>query len=147
MIWLNILVILLAGAVLPIQAAINAQLARTGSNALWAAGMSFFVGTLAILVVYSSFRLPWPGFAQLKAEPLWIWTGGLLGAFVVTSVTFFAPKLGATTLVASIIAGQLVASLLLDHFGALGYNLHEITIWRLFGVLLVATGVVFIHKF
>lgn len=147
MIWLNIFVVLIAGAILPIQAGINAQLARTGGNALWAAGMSFFVGTLALLIIYSSFRLPWPGFAQLKAEPLWVWSGGLLGAFFVTSMTFFAPKLGATTLIALVIAGQLGASLLLDHFGAVGFNTQEINIWRVFGVLFIAVGVVLIRKF
>ncbi len=147
MLWINVFIVLIAGSILPLQAGINAQLARTGGNALWAASMSFLIGTLALFAVYTSLRLPWPAFAQLKAEPLWVWSGGLLGAFFVTSMAFFAPKLGATTLVAVVIAGQLGASLVLDHYGAVGYNVHEINIWRILGVVFIAMGVVLIRKF
>jgi len=147
MVWINIVVVLLAGAILPIQAGINAQLGRTSGSALWAAGISFLIGTLALFIVFSGLRLPWPGLAQLKAEPLWIWSGGLLGAFFVTSMTYFAPKLGATSLVALVIAGQLGTSLILDHYGSVGFNAQEINIWRIVGVLCIAIGIVLIRKF
>ncbi|MEH6579870.1 MAG: DMT family transporter [Amphritea sp.] len=147
MVWLSILIVLIAGAMLPLQAGVNAQLARVGGNALWASGISFLIGTLTLLVVYSSLRHPWPGVAELKTAPVWAWSGGLMGAFFVTCMAFFAPKLGATTLLALVIAGQIVASLLLDHFGAIGFNTHEINLWRILGVLLIAAGVVLVRKF
>ncbi len=132
---------------LPLQAGVNAQLARVGGNALWASGISFLIGTLTLLVVYSSLRHPWPGVAELKTAPVWAWSGGLMGAFFVTCMAFFAPKLGATTLLALVISGQIVASLMLDHFGAIGFNTHEINLWRILGVLLIAAGVVLVRKF
>lgn len=141
------LTMLLAGSMLPLQAGVNAQLARIGGNALLASGISFFVGTLTLLVIYTSLRLPWPALHELKAAPLWAWSGGLMGAFFVTCTVFFAPKLGATTLLALLIAGQIFTSLLLDHYGALGFNVHEINIWRVLGVLLIATGVILVRKF
>ncbi|OMH39385.1 DMT family transporter [Motiliproteus sp. MSK22-1] len=147
MIWLSVIIVLTAGAMLPMQAGVNAQLARSGGHALWASGASFFVGTLALLIVYTGLRHPWPGIMQLKEAPYWAWTGGLMGAFFVTSMVFFAPRLGATTLLALVIAGQMSASLVLDHFGALGFNTQEINIWRIVGVLLIAAGVVLVKKF
>jgi transporter family-2 protein len=139
--------VLAAGAMLPLQAGVNAQLARIGGHTLWASGISFLVGTLTLLVVFSSLRHPWPGVAELKTAPLWAWSGGLMGAFFVSCMAFFAPKLGATTLLALVISGQIVASLLLDHFGAIGFNTHEINLWRVLGVLLIAAGVVLVRKF
>jgi len=138
---------LLAGSMLPLQAGVNAQLARAGGNALWASGISFLVGTLTLLMVYSSLRLTWPSFHELKEAPLWAWSGGLMGAFFVTCMAFFAPRLGATTLLALVISGQILASLLLDHFGAIGFNVHEINLWRILGVILIAAGVLLVRKF
>ncbi len=147
MIWISFAIVLAAGAMLPMQAGVNAQLARSGGHALWASGVSFLVGTLALLAVYASLRHPWPGLAQLKEAPYWAWSGGLMGAFFVTSMAFFAPKLSATTLLALVIAGQMGASLLLDHYGAIGFSTQEINPWRVAGVLLIAAGVVLVRKF
>ena len=146
-VWLSMLATLLAGSMLPLQAGVNAQLARAGGSALWASGISFFAGTLTLLVVYSSLRLPWPELSDLREAPLWAWTGGLMGAFFVTCMAFFAPRLGATTLLALVITGQILTSLLLDHFGAVGFNVHEINLWRVLGVILIGTGVLLVHKF
>jgi len=146
-VWLSMLAALFAGSMLPLQAGVNAQLARAGGNALWASGISFLVGTLTLLMVYSSLRLTWPSFDELKEAPLWAWSGGLMGAFFVTCMAFFAPRLGATTLLALVISGQILASLLLDHFGAVGFNVHEINLWRILGVILIGTGVLLVRKF
>jgi bacterial/archaeal transporter family-2 protein len=56
-----------------------------------------------------------------------------------------APKLGAATLVALILAGQAIASLLVDHFGWVGFEEHPITAVRVVGVLLLAGGVALIR--
>lgn len=147
MIWISMLIVLIAGSMLPVQAGVNAQLARAGGNALWASGISFLVGTVTLMVVYSSLRAPWPAIHELKTAPIWAWSGGLMGAFFVTCMAFFAPKLGATTLLALIITGQILASIVLDHYGAIGFNVHEINIWRIFGVVLIGAGVFLVRKF
>jgi transporter family-2 protein len=50
-------------------------------------------------------------------------------------------------MVALVVAGQMLASLLLDHFGWLGYDLHPMNLWRLAGVILLVAGVVMIRMF
>jgi transporter family-2 protein len=70
-----------------------------------------------------------------------------LGALFVTSTIFLAPKLGAVTLLALLVSGQMLASLVLDHFGWLGYPEHLISIPRVLGVLFLLVGVILVQKF
>ena len=51
------------------------------------------------------------------------------------------------TLVAGILAGQAVASLLVDHFGWVGLDGNPVTPGRLAGMALVAAGVALVRVF
>ncbi len=145
--WLSLVMVLIAGSLLPLQAGVNALLANSSGHTIWAAGMSFFVGTFALLALFIILRTPWPMISQLRAAPAMAWTGGLMGAFFVSCMAFFAPKLGATTLLALVITGQIGMSLILDHFGVAGYTQHLISWQRLLGFLLMLSGFFFIRKF
>ncbi|BCR04469.1 membrane protein [Desulfuromonas versatilis] len=142
-----ILLALLAGFSVPTQAGINAQLNLWTRSPVLASAISFAVGTLALVVYTLVARIPLPSLGTLSGHPWWIWIGGCLGAFFVASTVILAPKLGATTMVALILAGQMVASLLLDHFGWLGYPLHPISLGRIAGVLLLCAGIWLIRYF
>ena len=138
---LFILMALVAGISVPTQAGINAQLGLWTRSPVLAATISFAVGTLTLVIYTFATRIPLPALAGIGAHPWWIWTGGVLGAFFVTATIILVPKLGATTMVTTVLAGQMFASLLLDHFGLLGYPLHPISIGRIAGVTLVCVGV------
>ena len=56
--------------------------------------------------------------------------GGALGAFYVTGSIVVAPRLGAVTLIAVILAGQALASLVVDHYGMVGFDAHPATAGR-----------------
>lgn len=145
--WLHVITVLTAGAMLPMQAGINVGLARGWGHPLWAATVSFGVGTLVLLGVAAVARLAIPNWQQLSDIPVWSWSGGVLGAFYVTVMVIFAPKLGAATLLALVVAGQMLASTLLDHYGALGFPQQAISLPRLLGVVLLFLGVILIRKF
>jgi transporter family-2 protein len=136
-----------AGAMLPFQFGINAQLAHWVGSPVRASLVSFVVGTLALLVVTLLFVRGWPGSDRITGAPWWVWAGGLLGAFYVLGSVVTAPKLGAATLVAVILAGQAVASLLVDHFGWVGFSENPVTPGRLAGMGLVAVGVSLVRLF
>jgi bacterial/archaeal transporter family-2 protein len=138
---------LAAGAMLPIQFGVNAQLARWVDSPLRATLVSFAVGTLVLVVAALPLLRGWPGAAKLGAAPWWIWVGGALGAFYVLGSIVTAPRLGAVTLVAVILAGQAAASLVIDHFGWVGFPEHAVTPGRLLGVTLLAAGVVLVRIF
>ena len=145
--WLFIPLAVIAGAALPVQFSINAQLPGwLNGSALVAAVASFFVGTAALVLVALILREPWPG-GQLGKVPWWIWTGGLIGAFYVTSSIVLLPRLGAAATVACILGGQVAASLLLDQFGWLHVPKHELSPGRAIGALLIAAGVALVQIF
>ena len=144
---LFILMALVAGISVPTQAGINAQLGLWTKSPVIAATISFAVGTLTLVVYTFATRIPLPAVATISSHPWWVWIGGSLGAFFVTATIILVPKLGATTMVTTVLAGQMVASLALDHFGWLGYPLHPISLGRIAGVVLVCAGVWLIKAF
>lgn len=134
-----------AGVMLPLQFGINAQLARWVESPVRAALVSFAIGTVVLLLAVVPLLRDWPGAERLGAAPWWVWIGGGLGAFYVLGSIVAAPRLGAATLVAVILAGQAAASLLVDHFGWVGFEEHPVTPLRLAGVLLLAAGVLLVR--
>lgn len=145
--WIFLAMAFLAGAVTPLQAGINSTLRLWVGHPIWAALVNFGVGTVALLSSYFFLRLPRPSAASLSRAPWYSWLGGLLGAFVVASTVVLAPRLGAAVLIALIIAGQLIVSLLLDHLGILGFPHHPVNLWRIVGALLLLAGVLLIQRF
>jgi len=145
--WPYYLFAIAAGAMLPVQFGINAQLASWVGSPLRATFVSFVVGAAVLLVAALIFARGWPGTERLSAAPWWVWVGGFLGAFYVLGSVVTAPKLGAATLVALILAGQAAASLTVDHFGLVGFTENPITPGRLAGIGLVALGVVLVRVF
>ena len=144
-IWFSLFAIL-AGVSLTLQSGVNSQLREVLHNPFQAGFVSFAVGTIALGAYTIVQRLPWPISSAVTA-PWWIWTGGLFGAFLVTSIVFVAPRLGATALVGLFISGQLLTALTLDHFGLLGFEAHPIRWERLLGVFFLMIGAIFIRKF
>lgn len=143
---LLILAALLVGALLPVQIGVNTQLRAGLGNPLLAALISFVVGTVALLGLNLALRGPVPSAEAAGRFPWWYWVGGLLGAAYIYAVIVLAPRLGAATLVASIVAGQMVASVLLDHYGWVGYAPQPVTPARFVGMLLVISGVLLIQR-
>jgi bacterial/archaeal transporter family-2 protein len=142
-IWGYLLFALAAGAMLPIQFGINAQLAEWVGGSVRAAFVSFVVGAIALFVAVMVAARGWP--ERADDAPWWVWTGGLLGAFYVLGSIVTAPKLGAATLVALILAGQAIASLAVDHFGWVGFEEQPITLLRVAGIVLLAGGVALVR--
>jgi transporter family-2 protein len=145
--WAYLLFAFAAGAALPFQAGINAELADWVNSPVRAAFVSFLVGTLVLLVISALVFKPSPGWHRLGDAPWWVWVGGGLGAFYVAGSIVSAPKLGAVTLIALIVAGQSLASLVVDHFGWVGFEENPISLGRIGGIVLIAAGVVLVRIF
>ena len=137
-----ILLVLTAGAIFPIQALINARLAQSVGGPIWAAFFSFLTGTVALFVVAWLVSGP-PRLATVGSLPVWIWSGGLIGALLVYAMAFSAPVLGAGVLLALIIGAQLVGSLTLDRFGIL-QPVRPIGPWQAIGAVLLVASVAMI---
>jgi bacterial/archaeal transporter family-2 protein len=145
--WPYVVFAAVAGAMIPFQAGINAQLAHWTGSPIRAAFVSFLVGTIALLIVAIAVRKPVPSVGRLGDAPWWVWIGGLLGAFYVAGSIYAAPKLGAALLIAAVVAGQTAASVVIDQFGWVGFREQHISAGRIVGVVLVAAGVALVRVF
>jgi transporter family-2 protein len=141
-----VLIALVAGALVPLQAGINVRLKQAVGDPVLSAMISFAVGTLALAAWCFASR---PVVAALSGArgPWWMWLGGFMGAFFVAATILLAEKVGAGAMLAWIIASQLMAGMLLDHFGVLGYVVREISPMRILGVCLLVAGAVLVQRF
>ena len=134
------------GVLLPVQAGVNAQLRSVLGAPLAATLVSFLVGTAALALAAAGGRVPLGLGAGFAASQWWHWVGGLIGAVYVAGAIVLAPRLGAATLTAAVVSGQMLASLVLDHYGWVGFPVHEVTLQRLLGAGLIIGGVMLVQR-
>jgi bacterial/archaeal transporter family-2 protein len=138
-----------AGAALPIQGAINAQLRADLDAPITVGAFSFVVATATMAVVLGGMLLAGkarpPRVAALRTLPWWGWLGGFAGATYVTSVFVLIPEIGVAPTVALTVAGQQIASVLVDRYGLLRLPKRVISAWRLAGVGALLAGVALIQ--
>ena len=129
------------GIAMTVQTAINSQLREYLHSPLQAALLSFLVGTivLAVLVILQS--TPKPTINNLTIIPWYLWLGGCLGVYAISISIYTAPKLGFLTLSGLIVFGQLIMSMLIDHFGLLGSDKTPINWQRFLGGVVIFIGV------
>jgi transporter family-2 protein len=132
----------LAGAIIAVQALINARLGQVLGNGMHAVVVSFVIGTVGAVAYCLIEGGPAASVEVLRGGPWWMWTGGLLGVAFVWSTIFAVPKIGVSVLFPLVVAGQMVAAIVLEHFGLLGSTVQPISWARVGGVLLVVLGVV-----
>ncbi|HUX22388.1 MAG TPA: DMT family transporter, partial [Spirochaetia bacterium] len=88
--------------------------------------------------------LLFPRTANLRHLPgpnqWYLYLGGVLGLVIVAAPVFLVPRIGATATVTAIVIGQLTMAVVADQFGLFGNPKIALTIPRLLGVLLLASG-------
>jgi transporter family-2 protein len=136
------------GCFLAVQPAVNGRLRIRVGDPVHAALVSTTISTLSLLLYsVAVVRKPWPNTAHLTSAPWWIWTGGLMGAvYVVTSLVLLS-RLGGAVLFASVVVGQMLATLAMDHYGLFGLPRHEVNPWRVLGAAFLVVGVALIRRF
>lgn len=136
----------MAGACLSIQAPINAALSRGLGLPVAAAAFSFLAGTIALAFVTVAVSQAQGVSVAWRVPPLWMFlAGGCLGAAFVTAVIILTPRLGAAATMGFIVAGQLLAGILVDRIGVLGLAVREISLGRVAGAVLLLAGAVLIR--
>ena len=108
--------------------------------------MLFFSPTIILGVIALLQGDTWFKANSSISIPWWAWLGGALGAFNIAMSVFLAPKLGSMVLAISIVVGQIIASLILDQNGWLGYPKIDITPNRIIGALFVLIGLILVVK-
>ena len=129
-----------AGCSVALQQLLNANLGKTLHSALWSAFVSYFGGTIALAVLLVILREPFFGLAPATRAPLITWTGGIFGVVFIGTSVIMVPRLGVATVMTLVVVGQLLSSLVFDHFGLLGTPEHQITFVRLLGAACLIAG-------
>ena len=133
-----------AGGLVAMQAPINSRLGRE-IGTFPAAALSFAIGlTLLVAIVVVAGGAKDVGGA--RTLPWYYLTGGILGAAYVSTVLVSVRTLGAGGVTAATIAGQLAASVAVDHFGLLNVTRQPVTLVRVLGIVLLAVGVLLIVR-
>ena len=93
--------------------------------------VSSSLGVVLLVAVTFAARIPWPSLPTLAGTPWWAWAGGALGALYAVAAVLLARELGAATLMSLVVTGQLICSVVLDHFGWVGFTEHAAGMGRI----------------
>jgi transporter family-2 protein len=141
---LPLILVLIAGIGLAVQPPTNAALATASGSVILSALTSFLIGAVVLLVAWAAIDRTSP--MALKGAPGWAWLGGFYGAGFVAVLAYAAPKLGISVALTAAIASQLVAALIVDHFGLFDVKVEPVSIGKLVGVGLVIAGAVVVRR-
>jgi bacterial/archaeal transporter family-2 protein len=130
------------GILIPIMAALSGTLGRTLDNPWVAASIvsaGAFATVLAFTLATGSGYVSWE--ALKHAQPLQL-LAGIGMAFYLLSITWVGPRFGIGNAIMFVLAGQLVSSALIDHFGLFGAPHKPVDLLRAAGLVIMATGIV-----
>lgn len=139
--WL--LAVFICGALLPLQGGLNAKLAKSIDSPIYASMICFIVGAIA-MALYLPFTKET---FSMPNNLTYVLGGGLIGAVFITVSMLALPQLGMALTFGLVVAGQVIISVLLDHFNIMVAEVHPINLWRALGMLLIIAGVAVVEKF
>ena len=137
------------GAMMAVQASINALLSKGLSGSPLMAGLiSFVIGTFCLLVLaYFNGALNASSIKALPHQEWWKYLGGLLGALAILGIIIITQKIGLTNTFLLVVLGQILCSVLMDRIGAFGLPVREISLQKIIGLVVIFIGLgVFFYK-
>ncbi|WP_420147001.1 DMT family transporter [Spirosoma sp.] len=141
-----ILLAFVVGLAITVQAGVNANLRQAMASPILAAAISFGSGFVVLVLLFLASGASTPSFETVRQVSWWKWMGGLMGAIYMITVIVSVTKIGTANMVSLSVAGQLLAALVLDHYGLLGFAHHPANGWRLLGSVLIIAGVLLVVK-
>jgi transporter family-2 protein len=134
-----------AGVSFVFQQAVNSNLRMEIASPWWAGFVSYLGGTLVMLAVALAVHESLPTAGMLGRSHAMSWTGGIFGAIYIGISILLVPRLGAATVIALLVAGQMIGSLVFDHFGLFGLPVHHVTAPRAIGAVLLLLGAILVR--
>ena len=147
MTFLLILIALAAGAANPLQAGANAQLNKQLEQPVWATIAVYATGLIGVLLVQAFLREPVPPATILGSVKPWAWFGGLISIASTVAGLMLAQRLGSGVFTGLTLTASLVASVLLDQFGWIGFAQRSASPARIAGCTLMVAGVWLVARF
>lgn len=136
-----VLTAILIGCLMPVQASLNAALTKHLDSPYLASLVSLAIGAIAVSILVLVQGQSFVQLKKLSTVSPHLLLGGILGAVFVGSSLFFIPRMGATAMISAFITGQLLGSVLIDHFGLFGLPVNSIHPLRILGIFMLFAGV------
>lgn len=137
-----ILILILGGIALSVQSSINGRLGHT-VGVIACAWLTFVIGFALTFLLF--FFLEQTHAQTLFNAPKWQLTGAFFGVIYMVVVVFAVPRIGIAGMTVSVIAGQLMMSVLIDHFGWLNNQVIELDAKRYVAIALLLGAIVMIY--
>lgn len=139
---------ILAGIASAIEPGQNAQVSESLKRPLLAGAISLAISILTLLVVLVVVGKPGlPTLESLAQVPWWAWFGGVFSAALTFMQLYVSKRIGAAPFLGLIVTAGVVTSIMLDHFGLVGFKEHAANAGRLAGGALMIAGVGLVAKF
>ncbi len=145
--WLFYVFALLAGAANPLQSGANAQLNKQLQHPVLAGVVVYATGLAGTLVFLLARHRGLPNQAQLAGVNWWAWLGGVVSIASTMAGLTLAQKMGSGLFTGCSLTASLLASVVLDQFGLLGFRQHTASAGRLAGCCLLTAGIWLVAKF
>ncbi|MFJ7437002.1 DMT family transporter [Methylorubrum thiocyanatum] len=140
--WFLYALTIAAGLANAIQPGQNATLSKSLGLPVTAALLTLLVSTAGLLAGGLALgKLEIPTGQQLGQVPWWAWLGGFLSILLILAQLYASPAIGAATFLGIIVTVGVLASLVFDHFGWIGFQVHPASFWRVAGAVLMVVGV------
>lgn len=134
------------GCFIPFQGIITSHLARKIEHPFGAAFINFLGGMLLFSIAIAFSSVAFPTYKKMAAIPWYLFTGGIVGSLFIFGALFALPKIGASAFFGQIVLGQLLMTLIVDHYGIFGLPIHKIDSARIIGISLLISGSFLILK-
>jgi transporter family-2 protein len=134
------LLVVAAGCSVALQQLLNANLGKALQSPWWAGFVSYLGGTFVMAAILVISGEPLSNYAYVARAPAISWAGGVFGAIFIATCIVMVPRLGVAAVVTLVVAGQLLSSILFDHYGLLSTPQHPITLVRLIGAGFLIAG-------
>ena len=134
-----------AGLVIPIMATFNAQLARSINSAPVSVLILLFVAFLSAVAYTAAMRLPFPETTALLNAKTYLYSGGMMMAFYIISVTLLIPKFGVGNTILFVVCAQMCSSAMIDHWGLFGVPVRSVSPLRFMGLIVILAGLILIQ--
>ena len=144
--FIYLIIALITGALIPIQASTNAVFSKSIGNPLVTGLMVFIVGLLGMILFAVVSGVSLPRQAQLLSAPLYSYLGGIIVATYVVMITILAPRIGVGTAIGLIVTGQIICAIIIDHFGFFNVPVQQLSLSRSLGALLMIAGIYLVMK-
>ena len=139
--YIFMLIAFISGLFLSNQSPINARLGYHVKSPFIAAAASFTMGTVFLgIMTWLQLGHLFPSQEFITNQPLWVWSGGILGCIFLTSNILLFPKIGAVKTVVLPLVGQILTGIAIDTFGLFGATPTPFSLLQAVGVVIMFIG-------